>query len=131
MADKTELTPEQQEIAALRKQLAESDAEKKKQAEQLKKQEDELAASNAEKEEQAKLLEEQEERLSLAEAQKGKPLPVVLHNKKKYQVLAAKIQHPTNPEVTVSAAQLAEDKDLIALLVKIRSGVLVEVEPSK
>jgi len=109
MAEK-ELTLEEQ-IAALKSQLAES---------------------NAEKEEQAALLDEQNEKLALAEAQKGKPLPVVQDSKKKkYQVLAAKFQHPETG-VDVKAEELAKDKELIDQLVKVGSGLLVPyVEPSK
>lgn len=112
MADNKELSPAEQEIAALKAQLAEA---------------------NAEKEEQAKLLEEQEERLALAEAQKGKALPVVQDSKKKkYQVLAAKFQHPVDASKVVEAAELTTDKKLVDLLVELGSGLLVAyVEPSK
>jgi hypothetical protein len=92
----------------------------------------ELAKSNAEKEEQAALLDEQNEKLALAEAQKGKSLPVVVDSKKKkYQVMAAKFQHPVSGE-EVKAADLAKDRELIDLLVKVGSGLLVGyVEPFK
>lgn len=110
MADKKELTPE----------------------EQIKELQDKLAQSEAEKAEQAVLLDEQNERLALADAQKGKSLPVVVDSKKKkYQVLAAKFQHPETGQ-EVKAEELAKDKELIDLLVKVGSGLLVAyVEPSK
>ncbi|WP_187261307.1 hypothetical protein [Pontibacter beigongshangensis] len=92
----------------------------------------ELAKSNSEKEEQAALIDEQNERLALAEAQKGRALPVVQDSKKKkYQVLAAKFQHPVTGE-DVKADELAKDKNLIDLLIEKKSGLLVAyVEPSK
>lgn len=138
MADKKELTPEEQ-IKALQEQLAKSEAEKAEKAAQLNQvnaekeaQAKQLAEAEAEKEEQAALIDEQNERLALAEASRGNKFPVVAHNKKKYQICAAKIQHPLKPGVTVTANELAQDKELIALLVKIKSGVLQEVvEQSK
>ncbi|MDX5436851.1 MAG: hypothetical protein LPK03_06625 [Pontibacter sp.] len=103
MADKAALTPEQEEIAALKAKLAKAEAEN---------------------EEQAKLLDEQNEQLALAEAQKGKALPVVVDSKKnKYQVLAAKFQHPETGK-EVKAEELAKDKKLVDLLVSVKSGLI-------
>lgn len=100
--------------------------------EQIKALQDQLAKERAEKEEQAALIDEQNERLALAEAQKGRKLPVVQDSKKKkYQVLAAKFQHPETGK-TVEAAELAKDAKLVDLLVEKKSGLIVAyVEPSK
>ncbi len=85
----------------------------------------ELAREREEKEEQAALIDEQNERLALAEAQKGNKLPVVQDSKKKkYQVLAAKFQHPETG-ADVLAAELSADKKLVDLLVEKKSGLLV------
>ncbi|WP_276496711.1 hypothetical protein [Pontibacter litorisediminis] len=108
MAENTELTPEQKRIAELEAQLKKEQEEKK-----------ELEELNT----------QQAEALSLADAQKGKALPVVQDSKKKkYQVLAAKFQHPQDADKEVKATDLLKDPKLVDLLVEKKSGLVKLVE---
>lgn len=99
MADNKALTPEQQ-IEALKQQLA---AHK-----------EESAAKDA-------IIEGQAEQLKAAEAQGAGALPVVTHEKKRYQVLARKFIYK---DVEVDANQLKTDKDLVKALVESGTGIL-------
>jgi hypothetical protein len=96
--------------------------------EQIKKLQADLEASkrvNKELVDQNKDIQEKLEDASLqANAKDG--LPVLTHNKKAYQVTCHQFQRPGSDQV-VTAKELAADKDLIAKLVKMESGVLAEV----
>ncbi|QNF34353.1 hypothetical protein HUW51_17085 [Adhaeribacter swui] len=101
--DNTQLTPEQ-ELEILRKRNAE------------------LEAQQAEKDQ---IIAEQLEQLDLAEAQKGNTLPVVAHDKKKYQLLAAKFQFAGQE---YKAEDLKSDKDLVKKLIEAGAGILQEIK---
>lgn len=85
----------------------------------------ENARLKASYEEQEQLIQEQNEQLELAEAQKGKALPVIIIDKKKHQVMAAKFQFG-GKEYT--AEELKEDKDLAKKLKESKSGLLQEIQ---
>jgi multidrug resistance efflux pump len=102
VADKKELTPEQQ-IEALKKQLADQAAEK---------------------DAQQAIIDAQEEELKAARAQGTGALPVVTHDKKQYRVLARKF---IIRNVEVDAEKLKSDKELVKELVESGSGLLKEV----
>ncbi|PSR53905.1 hypothetical protein AHMF7605_10440 [Adhaeribacter arboris] len=71
------------------------------------------------------IIAEQLEQLDLAEAQKGNPLPVVSHDKKKYQVLAAQFQFEGKE---YQAEDLKSDKDLVKSLIHGGSGLIQEIK---
>lgn len=120
------LTPAEQDIEQLKKQLAEYKA---KEAE-YKAKEAELNQALAEKDEvlafRDAIIDEQLQALEDAEAGKGKALPVVTHEGTQYQVAAAKFQHPSK-DATVAAADLVGDKELLSALIAIGSGILVPI----
>ncbi|GAB3334291.1 hypothetical protein GCM10027511_43150 [Hymenobacter humi] len=103
MAAKVELTPEQK-------------------IEQLEKQ---LAAITAESEAKDAIIEGQTEQLAAAEIQGAGSLPVLTHDKKRYQVLAGQF---TVEGKLVKAEDLKTDKSLVESLLKSGSGILVLLE---
>ncbi|WP_299755272.1 hypothetical protein [uncultured Pontibacter sp.] len=103
MADNKELTSEQQ-IAALKAQLAEQ--------KQL----------NAE---QGKVIEEQHNQLNEIASSDAPAVPVLTIDKKKYQVVIRAFEYKG---VKHTVKSLSEDKNLQKELVKISSGVLKEIE---
>lgn len=103
MAAKTELTPEQR-IEALEKQLA---------------------AQLAESEAKDAIIEGQAEQLAAAEIQGAGSLPVLTHDKKRYQVLAGQFLVEGK---LVKAEDLKTDKTLVETLVTSGSGILQLLE---
>lgn len=103
MATKVELTPEQK-IAALEKQLAET-----------------LEESRA----KDSIIETQDEQLKAAEIQGAGSLPVLTHDKKRYQVLAGQF---TVEGKLVKAEDLKTDKSLVESLLTSGSGILQLIE---
>ncbi|MVN77735.1 hypothetical protein GO988_15485 [Hymenobacter sp. HMF4947] len=93
MADKEPTLTLDQQIEALKQQLAEQNS----------------------------IIEGQAEQLKAAEAQGAGALPVVTHEKKRYQVLARKFIHK---EVEIDANSLKTDKDLVKALVESGTGIL-------
>lgn len=98
-----ELTPEQK-IEALEKQLAQVQSESQ--------------AKDA-------IIEGQSEQLAAAEIQGAGSLPVLTHDKKRYQVLAGQF---TVEGKLVKAEDLKTDKSLVETLVKAGSGILQLLE---
>ncbi|UOQ99893.1 hypothetical protein MUN81_10420 [Hymenobacter sp. 5317J-9] len=107
MPNKTPLTPEQ-EIAELKRQLAES---------------------NAEKEAQASIISTQEEQLAAAAVQGAGALSVVTHDKKRYQVLAGRF---SLKGVSITHQELKSKPELVQQLVEENSPLLELIEePAK
>jgi hypothetical protein len=67
------------------------------------------------------IIEGQAEELKASEAQGAAALPVITHDKKQYRVLAAKFQHKGQE---VKAEDLKGNKELVAELIKAKSGLL-------
>ncbi|OUJ68658.1 hypothetical protein [Hymenobacter crusticola] len=111
MADNKPTSTEQQASAPKELTL-------EQQLEQLKQQ---LAAKEQESADKDAIIEGQTEQLKAAEAQGAGALPVIIHEKKRYQVLARKF---IIRNIEVDAEKLKTDKDLVKELVENGSGLL-------
>ena len=108
-----ELTPEQK-IEALEKQLTELQSVKSQYEE-----------AKAESEAKDAIIEGQAEQLAAAEIQGAGSLPVLTHDKQRYQVLAGQF---TVEGKLVKADDLKTDKSLVESLLKSGSGILQLIE---
>ena len=85
----------------------------------------ELAAQKAESEAKDAIIEGQAEQLAAAEIQGAGSLPVLTHDKQRYQVLAGQF---TVEGKLVKADDLKTDKSLVESLLKSGSGILQLIE---